>query len=261
MNTSNPPKLEVHMIPCLEDNYGYLVHDPDSGFTATIDTPEVEPILRALEERSWQLTHILNTHHHFDHAGGNLELKEKTDCIIVGARKDAHRIPGIDIQMGNDDLYLFGQHEMTILETPGHTSGHVIYYFAESAIVFVGDTLFALGCGRLFEGSAEDMWASLQRLAELPDATLVYCAHEYTAANAKFARTIDPDNNDLRIRSKEIDKLRSKNKPTIPTTIGMEKRTNPFLRAADIDIRKNVGLMDASDAEVFAEIRSRKDRF
>ena len=194
-------ELEVHMFPCLEDNYGYLVHDPDSGFTACVDTPEVEPILRALKDKGWQLTHILNTHHHFDHAGGNLELKEKTDCVIVGARKDAHRLPGIDIQMGDGDIYLFGEHEMTILETPGHTSGHVIYYFAGSGIAFVGDTLFALGCGRLFEGTPEDMWASLQKLQALPDTTLVYCAHEYTRANARFALTVDPDNGDLRTRS------------------------------------------------------------
>jgi len=254
-------QLDVHMFPCLEDNYGYLVHDPDSGFTACIDTPEVEPILRALDQKDWRLTHILNTHHHFDHAGGNLELKEKTDCIIVGARKDAKRIPGIDIQMGDGDTYLFGAHEMTILETPGHTSGHVIYYFAESGIAFVGDTLFALGCGRLFEGTAEDMWTSLQKLQQLPDATLVYCAHEYTLANARFAMTVDPDNSDLRIRSSEIEKLRERGKPTIPTTIGLEKRTNPFLRADDPELQVAMGLSGAPEVEVFAEVRARKDRF
>lgn len=249
------------MFPCLEDNYGYLVHDPDSGFTACIDTPEVEPILRALDEKGWRLTHLLNTHHHFDHAGGNLELKEKTDCIIVGARKDAKRIPGIDIQMGDGDIYLFGQHEMTILETPGHTSGHVIYYFAGSEIAFVGDTLFALGCGRLFEGTAEDMWASLQKLQALPDRTRIYCAHEYTQANARFALTVDPDNSDLRARSREIDKLRSRGMPTIPTTIALEKRTNPFLRAAESALQEAVGLRGADPVEVFAEVRTRKDRF
>ncbi len=259
--TDTTHKLDVHMFPCLEDNYGYLVHDRDSGFTACIDTPEVEPILRALGEKGWTLTHILNTHHHFDHAGGNLELKEKTDAIIIGARKDAARIPGIDIQMGNEDVYLFGQHRMTILETPGHTSGHIVFYFADSGMLFAGDTLFALGCGRLFEGTPEAMWESLRRLRELPDATLVYCAHEYTQANARFAVTVDPDNTDLRMRCREIDKLRERGKPTVPTTIGLEKRTNPFLRPDNHDIRQAVGLMHADDQEVFAEIRARKDKF
>jgi len=258
---SKKSQLEVHMFPCLEDNYGYLIHDPDSGFTACVDTPEADPILRALDEKGWALTHLLNTHHHFDHAGNNLEIKEKTDCIIIGARKDAHRLPGIDIQMGNDDMYLFGQHEMTILETPGHTSGHVVYVFPDTSIAFVGDTLFALGCGRLFEGTAETMWDSLQKLLELPDDTLIYCAHEYTQANARFAISVDPDNRDLRIRVKEIDTLRSRSNPTIPSSIGLERRTNPFLRVADQQLRETVGLVDASDAEVFAELRARKDRF
>jgi len=253
--------LETHMFPCLEDNYGYLIHDPESGFTACIDTPEVEPILRALKEKGWQLTHILNTHHHFDHAGGNLELKEKTDCIIVGARSDAKRIPGIDIQMGGGDTYFFGQHEMSIIETPGHTSGHVAYYFADAGAAFVGDTLFALGCGRLFEGTAEQMWESLQKLRQLPDQTLVYCAHEYTLSNAKFALTIDPDNDDLRTRSKEIDKLRQRGKPTIPTTIGLEKRTNPFFRADNATFQSRLGMTGSDAKDVFADIRARKDRF
>jgi len=259
--TDTTNKLEVHMLPCLEDNYGFLIHDPASGFTACVDTPEVEPILRALDEKNWTLTHILNTHHHFDHAGGNLELKERTDAIVIGARKDADRIPGIDIQMGNEDSYLFGSHEMTILETPGHTSGHVIYYFADQGMAFVGDTLFALGCGRLFEGTPDDMWNSLQKLLQLPDETLVYCAHEYTQSNARFAVTVDPDNTDLRMRSMEIDKLRARGMPTIPTTIGLEKRTNPFLRAKNADLRAAVGLAQAEDVEVFTEVRKRKDRF
>jgi len=254
-------RLDVHMFPCLEDNYGFLVHDPASGFTACIDTPEVQPILQALEEKGWQLTHILNTHHHFDHAGGNLELKEKTDCIVVGARKDADRIPGIDIQMGDGDDYLFGKHRMLILETPGHTRAHVSYYFPEAGIAFVGDTLFALGCGRLFEGTPEMMWESLQKLLALPDETLVYCAHEYTAANASFAVTVDPDNSDLRARHREIKRLRERGQPTVPSTIGLERRTNPFLRPDSAGLREAVGLASASDEEVFAEVRRRKDRF
>jgi hydroxyacylglutathione hydrolase len=260
-NLPDPPTLEVRMIPCLEDNYGYLVHDPESGFTACVDTPEVEPIMACLRETGWRLSHILNTHHHFDHAGGNLELKEKTGCIIVGSRKDAARIPGIDIQMGNDDVYLFGRHEMRIWETPGHTLGHLVYYFPQSKLLFAGDTLFALGCGRLFEGSPEDMWTSLQLLLELPDDTRVYCAHEYTAANARFALSVDPDNADLQLRAADIKQLRAQGKPTIPTTIGLERRTNPFLRPQSAGIRSSIGLPDAPDVEVFAAVRARKDKF
>jgi hydroxyacylglutathione hydrolase len=254
-------KLEVHQFPCLEDNYGYLVHDPISGYTATVDTPEVEAIERALTDKGWQLSHIINTHHHFDHAGGNLELKEKTESVVIGPRIDAQRIPGIDIQLGNGDMYLFGKHEMIMLETPGHTTGHSIYYFADSGIVFVGDTLFSLGCGRLFEGSPEQMWESIQKLLEFPDETVVYCAHEYTQANASFALSVEPQNKDLVKRAAEIDKLRKKNQPTIPTTIGLERRTNPFMRPTSSDLRETIGLVDASDIEVFTETRLRKDNF
>jgi hydroxyacylglutathione hydrolase len=256
--TSN---LEVHQFPCLEDNYGYLLHDPASGYTASIDTPEVSAIEHALQEKGWRLTHIFNTHHHFDHAGGNLELKEKTDAVIVGSRKDAKRIPGIDIHVGNQDTYRFGRHEMLTFDTPGHTSGHVIFYFADAGIAFVGDTLFALGCGRLFEGSAEQMWDSIQKLLLLPDETLIYCAHEYTEANAEFAINIEPHNNDLIERTAEIKHLRGAGQATIPTNIGLERKTNPFMRPASQDLRKTIGLPDASDAEVFAEIRRRKDNF
>ena len=259
MNTIS--KLEVHQFPCLEDNYGYLAHDPDSGFTATIDTPEVESIERALKEKGWQLTHILNTHHHFDHAGGNLELKEKTDAVIIGPRADSKRIPGIDIQLGNGDVYLFGKHEMTVFETPGHTSGHCVYHFAGSDIIFVGDTLFALGCGRLFEGTPEQMWDSIQKLLALPDKTIVYCAHEYTQANAQFALSVEPQNKELSERAAEIDKLRADNQPTVPTSIGLERRTNPFMRPNSIALRETIGLMDGTDVEVFAETRQRKDNF
>jgi hydroxyacylglutathione hydrolase len=254
-------KLQVHQFPCLEDNYGYLVHDPDSGFTATIDTPEVEAIERALKEKGWELTHILNTHHHFDHAGGNLELKEKTQAVVIGPRADSKRIPGIDIQLGNNDAYLFGNHELTVFETPGHTTGHCVFYFADSDIIFVGDTLFALGCGRLFEGTPEQMWESLQKLLALPDDTLVYCAHEYTQANANFAVTVEPQNEELVKRAAEIEKLRADKLPTVPTTIGLERRTNPFMRPASLALRETIGLIDGSDVEVFAETRLRKDNF
>jgi hydroxyacylglutathione hydrolase len=256
--TSN---LEVHQFPCLEDNYGYLLHDPDSGYTASIDTPETTAIEHALQEKGWRLTHIFNTHHHCDHAGGNLELKEKTDAVIIGSRRDAKRIPGSDIHVGNQDIYRFGKHEMTTFDTPGHTSGHIIFYFADAGIAFVGDTLFALGCGRLFEGTPEQMWNSFQKILQLPDETNVFCAHEYTEANAEFAITVEPQNNDLLERTAEIKSLRAAGQPTIPTNIGLERKTNPFMRVASQDLRKTIGLPDAPDAEVFAEIRRRKDNF
>ena len=253
--------LEVHQFPCLEDNYGYLLHDPDSGFTASIDTPEVTAIEHALAEKGWQLTHIFNTHHHFDHAGGNLELKEKTEAVIVGPRKDARRIPGIDIHVGNEDHYFFGKNEMTVFDTPGHTSGHVIFYFADAGIAFVGDTLFALGCGRLFEGTPEQMWNSMQKILQLPDETKIYCAHEYTEANAAFAVTMEPDNHELIERAAEIKRLRADRQPTVPTTVGLERKTNPFMRPDSPELRQTIGLLDAPDAEVFAEVRRLKDNF
>ena len=255
------PPVEVYQFPCLEDNYGYLVRDPVTGYTGCVDTPEVEAIERALEHTGWELTHILNTHHHFDHAGGNLEIKEKTGAVIVGPREEVERIPGMDVQLGNNDEYFFGKQTMTVMMTPGHTRGHCIFYFKDSNVVFVGDTLFALGCGRLFEGSPEEMLDSLQRLAAMPDETKVYCAHEYTQANAKFALTVEPQNSALAERAAEIDELRAANKPTVPTTIGLERRTNPFMRSDSADLRATLGMEDAADVEVFAETRSRKDSF
>ena len=253
--------LEVHQIPCLSDNYGYLIHDPESGVTATIDTPEVAPINAALEEKGWQLTHILNTHHHFDHAGGNIELKEKWGCTIVGARDDAERIPGIDVHVGDGDTYQFGDHEVQVFDVSGHTIGHIAYFFPNADKLFCGDALFALGCGRLFEGTPAQMWTSLQKLAALPDTTGVYCAHEYTQANAAFALSVEPQNEELQKRSKDIDTLRSNNVPTVPSTIGLEKATNPFLRPMSIDLQSNLDMVGADLVDVFAETRKRKDSF
>ena len=253
--------LEVHQFPCLSDNYGYLIHDPDAGVTATIDTPEVAPINAALEEKGWQLTHILNTHHHFDHAGGNLELKERWNCTIVGSRDDADRIPGIDVKVGDGDTYTFGNFEAQVFDVSGHTIGHIAFYFPEAGKLFCGDALFALGCGRLFEGSPAQMWDSLQKLIELPDSTGVYCAHEYTQANAAFALSVEPQNDALQARSKEIDSLRSEGKPTVPSTIGLEKETNPFLRPMSADLQANLNMQGAELVDVFAETRRRKDNF
>ncbi|MBO6557178.1 MAG: hydroxyacylglutathione hydrolase [Pseudomonadales bacterium] len=253
--------LEVHQFPCLSDNYGYLIHDPEAGVTATIDTPEVDPINAALKEKGWQLTHILNTHHHFDHAGGNLELKQQWDCTIVGSRDDADRIPGIDIKVGDGDTYTFGNFKAEVFDVSGHTIGHIAFYFPDAEKLFCGDALFALGCGRLFEGSPAQMWDSLQKLIELPDCTGVYCAHEYTQANAAFALSVEPQNAALQLRSKDIDSLRSEGKPTVPSTIGLEKETNPFLRPMSADLQATLNMQGAELVDVFAETRRRKDRF
>ena len=253
--------LEVHMFPCLNDNYGFLVHDPAADVTAVIDTPEVEPINAALAEKGWRLTHILNTHHHFDHAGGNEALKARWHCTVVGAANDASRIPGIDVRVADGERFEFGTTSALVLEVPGHTVGHIAYYFEEDGIAFVGDTLFALGCGRLFEGTAGQMWSSLEKLMALPDDTVVYCAHEYTQANAAFALTVEPGNPALVARSRDIDRLRAEGRPTVPTTIGLEKATNPFLRPHSENLQATVGVTDDDPVAVFAETRRRKDRF
>jgi hydroxyacylglutathione hydrolase len=254
-------RLECLMIPCLSDNYGYLLHDAQSGCTATIDTPEVGPIERALAEKGWRLTHILNTHHHQDHAGGNLELKERWGCTIVGPWADADRIPGIDVRVGDGDRVMLGSVEAHVFDVPGHTRGHIAYWFESERVVFVGDTLFALGCGRLFEGTPEQMWASLSKLRALPDDTRVYCAHEYTQSNARFALTVEPANAALERRAREIDALRARGEPTVPSTIGLEKATNPFLRPESPDLQRTLGLVGRDPVTVFAETRRRKDRF
>ncbi|MGH0034642.1 MAG: hydroxyacylglutathione hydrolase [Myxococcota bacterium] len=253
--------LEIVQIPCLSDNYGYLAHDPDAGLTASIDTPEVAPILAALDERGWKLTHILNTHHHFDHAGGNLELKERTGCRIIGPAAEGARIPGLDEPVGEGDRVEFGDREVRVFDVPGHTAGHIAYWFVDDGVAFVGDTLFALGCGRLFEGTAEQMWRSLGKLMALPEETKIYCAHEYTQANARFALSVEPDNPDLVARAAEVDRLRAEGRPTVPSTLGEELRTNPFLRAESAGLQKHLGLEGADPVAVFAETRKRKDSF
>ena len=258
--------IEIQMFPCLSDNYGFLLHDAEAGVTAAVDTPEVEPILNALRTRGWQLTHILNTHHHYDHAGGNLAIKEATGCRIIGPRADAARIPGIDVQVGEGDEFLLGRHPVQVFDTPGHTRGHIVYYLPEDGVAFVGDTLFAMGCGRLFEGTPQQMWSSLQKLMRWPDDTWVYCAHEYTQANAQFALTMEPGNDALSRRAREVDALRAASVPTVPTTMGIEKATNPFLRPMSDEIRTTVGLagsntVEAGLVEVFARTRALKDRF
>lgn len=253
--------LQVHQFPCRKDNYGFLVHDAESGLTAVVDTPEVAPIEKALAETGWKLTHILNTHHHNDHAGGNLELKASTGCIVVGPRADADRIPGIDEAVGDGDMFELGTHRARVYDTPGHTKGHICFHFEDDGIAFVGDTLFALGCGRLFEGTPAQMWHSLSKFKTWPDDTQVYCAHEYTQANARFALTVEPDNRALVDRAADIDRLRANGTPTVPTTMGLERATNPFLRPDSADLQRTIGLEGADVVEVFAKTRALKDAF
>lgn len=253
--------LEVHQFSCLDDNYGYLVHDDETGMTAAIDTPEVEPTLKALKEKGWTLTHILNTHHHGDHVGGNLVLKEATGCLVIGPKVEEAVIPGIDRAVSEDDIVELGASKARVIEVPGHTRGHVAYSFDDAGVVFVGDTIFALGCGRLFEGTPAQMWTSIQKLAALPDDTVVYCAHEYTQSNARFALSVEPQNEALQARAREIDEKRARGEWTVPTSIRLEKATNPFLRPASPDLQKNIGLSGAPLVDVFAETRRRKDNF
>jgi hydroxyacylglutathione hydrolase len=254
-------QLEIEQIPILSDNYVYLVREPRAGATGVVDPGVAPPVLERLQRKGWTLDWILITHHHGDHTGGNLELKQATACRIVGPKKDAARIPGIDLGLVEGDRFRLGEAEAEILETPGHTLGHISYWFGDAEALFCADTLFSLGCGRVIEGQFEQMWDSLSKLARLPDDALVYCAHEYTQANARFALTIDPDNPALRARAAEADRQRAAGQPTVPTRLGAERAANPFLRPQDAAIRRRLGMPDAGDAEVFAEIRKRKDRF
>jgi len=253
--------LELEVFLCRTDNYGVLVHDPESGLTASIDAPEEQPILDAAARRGWKLTHIFTTHHHGDHVEANLALKEKFGLEIIGPVNEAVAIPGLDRTMADGDEFQFGEHVVRVIETPGHTAGHICFHFPDDKILFAADTLFALGCGRLFERPAADMWASLQKLAVLPDETAIYFGHEYTLSNARFALSIDTENERLKARVKEIEAQRAEGKFTIPTMMGLEKETNPFLRAADPSIRRNLLMEGNSNEEVFAEIRKRKDNF
>ena len=254
-------QLQIEQIPVLSDNYVYLLHEPQAGVTAVVDPGVAAPVLERLAARGWHLDWILSTHHHADHTGGNLEIKQATGCQIAGPKGDAARIPGIDLGLAEGDHFRLGDAEAEVFETPGHTSGHISYWFADAKALFCADTLFALGCGRLFEGTPAQMWRSLSKFAQLPDDAMVYCAHEYTQSNARFALSVDPDNPALKARAAEIARLRAAGQPTVPSTLGAERAANPFLRPNDPAIRQRLGLQDASDVDVFAELRRRKDRF
>jgi hydroxyacylglutathione hydrolase len=253
-------KLDIHQFPCLSDNYGVLIRDAEAGVTAAIDAPDANQVAAALKEKGWRLTHILTTHHHGDHTAGNLALKADTKCTIIGPRGEAAKVPGIDKQVGEGDTFKFGSFEVRVLDTPGHTAGHITYLIPSAGVAFVGDTLFAIGCGRVIEGNAQMMWNSLQKLMALPKETQVYCGHEYTQSNAKFALTIEPENAALVRRAKEVDQLRAAGKPTLPTNIGIELETNPFLRPGAPAIQQRLGLAGKPEWQIFGEIRERKNR-
>jgi hydroxyacylglutathione hydrolase len=252
---------QTHLFPCLKDNYGVLLHDAQTGSTAAIDAPEAAPVEAALESTGWRLTDILVTHHHADHTGGIAELKRRHRCRVVAPEGEAKRIPRVDATVRENDTIRVGGLAGRLLDTPGHTAGHISYFFPADKLAFVGDTLFSIGCGRVIEGTPEMMWQSLLKLRDLPDDTRIYCGHEYTQANIRFAKTVEPDNVALAARAKEVEKLLSARKPTIPSTMGEEKAANPFLRADVPDVAKAVGLAGQPAWKVFAEIRDRKNKF
>ena len=252
---------EMRLFMCLKDNYGVLLHDPATGATAAIDAPEAAPIEAALKATGWKLSDILVTHHHGDHTGGIAELKGKHRCRVVAPHGEASRIPLVDETVREGDKVSVGTLSANVIETPGHTLGHITFWFPTDRLAFAGDTLFSIGCGRVNEGTPEMMWASLKKLRDLPDDTKVYCGHEYTLANIKFAQSIEPANAALAARAKEAAAQIAAGKPTIPTTIAEEKAANVFLRADDAAVAAALGLAGKSAAEVFAEVRARKNKF
>ncbi|TMJ45690.1 MAG: hydroxyacylglutathione hydrolase [Alphaproteobacteria bacterium] len=250
----------THLFLCLKDNYGVLLHDPANGATAAIDAPEAAPVETALKTTGWLLSDILVTHHHADHTGGIAELKERYGCRVVAPRGEAARIPLVDATVREDDEVRVGALRGRVLETPGHTAGHISYFFPADKLAFVGDTLFSIGCGRVIEGTAEMMWQSLLKLRALPDNTRIYCGHEYTKANIRFAKTVEPVNAALKERETEVEKLLAAGQPTIPSIMRAEKAANPFLRADLPEVASSVGLAGSPAWKVFAEIRARKNR-
>jgi hydroxyacylglutathione hydrolase len=252
---------QTYLFSCLKDNFGVLLHDPQSGATASIDAPEAAPVEAALQKTGWRLTDILVTHHHADHTQGIGELKTRHKCRVVAPRNEAARIAHVDETVGEGDTVRVGALESRVLDTPGHTAGHISYFFPADKIAFVGDTLFSIGCGRVIEGNPEMMWNSLVKLRGLPDDAQFFCGHEYTDANIRFAKTIEPNNKALAARADEVAKLLAGGKATIPATIGAEKAANPFLRADDPEVAKSLGLAGSPPWKVFAEIRERKNRF
>lgn len=257
----NAMPLQIVTVPCLKDNYAYLAHDAATGATAIIDVPEAAPILNALAERQWKASHILITHHHSDHIDGVEALAAATGARVIGAAADAHRLPPLDDRVKPGDVIRIGMDEADVIDVPGHTVGHIAYHFPASRVVFTADSLMAAGCGRLFEGTPAQMWASLSRLAALPPDTLICSGHEYTAANIRFALTIEPGNADLIARARATEAARAEGIATVPSLLSLELATNPFLRARLEHVKALIGMPAATDTEAFAEIRARKDRF
>lgn len=253
--------LQIEQFMCLSDNFGVLVHDPDTGRTASIDAPDAATIADAAKAKGWTLTDIMVTHHHADHTQGIAALKAEFGVHVAGPKGEADKIPGIDEALGEGDVFSFGDYDFNIIETPGHTAGHIVYHSPKAGLLFAGDTLFSLGCGRLFERGAAEMWGGLKKLKALPGETKLYCGHEYTLANARFAVTVDTENDRLAERAAEVEALRETGAATLPVALASEFATNPFLRADDPAIRAHLGMENASDEEVFAEIRTRKDNF
>src|SRR5579862_2545222 len=252
---------QTYLFPCLKDNFGVLLHDPQTGATAAIDAPEAAAVETALQKTGWKLTDILITHHHGDHTAGIGDLKAHHKCRVVAPRNEAARIAHVDEMVGEGDTVKVGSLTGRVIETPGHTAGHISYFLPADKLAFVGDTLFSIGCGRVIEGNPEMMWQSLLKLRALPDDTKFFCGHEYTDANIRFAITIEPDNPALAARAAEVKRQVAARKPTIPATIGAEKAANPFLRADDAEVAKSLGLSGSPAWQVFAEIRERKNRF
>jgi hydroxyacylglutathione hydrolase len=252
---------QIHQFICLTDNFGLLLHDPSTRSTAAIDAPEAGPILAALDAKGWNLTDILITHRHKDHVQGIAGLKQRfPDARVVAPAKEAREIGGVDIAVDQDDIVAVGDLGAKVIATPGHTIGHIVYWFEDDDLLFTGDTLFAMGCGRVFETAPTVMWESLVKIAGLPEETQVYCGHEYTLANARFALTVDPQNDILKQRAEEVAALRARGEWTLPTTIALELATNPFLRAEDRLVQAALGMQGADPADVFAELRERKNR-
>ena len=251
---------EIRLFPCLSDNFGYLIHDPATKATASIDAPEAGPIMNALDREGWTLTDILVTHHHHDHVGGVAELKQKYRCRVVAPHDKTTGIANVDLRTKQGDVLKIGSLLARVIETPGHTLDHVSYVFDNEKALFAADTLFSIGCGRVFEGTYPMMWESLLKLRALPDDFKLYCGHEYTAANVKFALTIEPDNAVLKARAEQVRRLRSENKPTVPTLLGEEKKANVFLRADDPAVAAGVRMRDREPAEIFGELRERKNK-
>ena len=253
--------LNVNILPCLSDNYTYIILDKSSDKVIAVDPPVVEPITNFLNKLNLKLDYILNTHHHADHVDGNLELKKIYNCKIIGFEEDSHRIPGIDIQLKNHEIWKFGDEAVRIEHAPGHTAGHVFYHFQKNKLAFVGDIVFPMGCGRIFEGSAKQMYESVVKIKNLDNNTTIYSGHEYTISNSKFCLKLDKNNSELFERSKSVLSLRKNNKPTIPTTVQLEKDTNIFFRCEVQEIKNSINMKNASSEEVFAKLRVLKDNF